>query len=56
MRKWEQSGECGGGRYFCADRTLIVRRLDADSIVEVIEALLDADEFSTVMERLGQDA
>lgn len=56
MRKWEQSGECGGGRYFWADRALIVRRLDADSVVEVIEALLDADEFSTVMERLGEDA
>ena len=56
MRKWEQSGECGAGRYFWADPMLIVRRLDADNLVEAIEALLDADEFSSAMERLGQDA
>ncbi len=56
MRKWEQSGECGAGRYFWADPMLIVRRLDVDNLVEVIEALLDADEFSSAMERLGQDA
>ena len=56
MRRWEQSGEYGAGRHIWAHRMLIVRRLDADSVVEVIEALLVADQFSSVMERLGQDA
>ncbi len=56
MRRWEQSGECGGDRYIWADHMLIVRQLDADSLVEVVEALLNADEFSSAMERLEDDA
>ena len=56
MRRWEHSGECGGGRYFSADHAVIVRELTLDKVVQVIEALLDADEFATAMEPLDQES
>ncbi|MDQ3640347.1 MAG: hypothetical protein M3450_02455 [Actinomycetota bacterium] len=55
MRRWEHSGECGGGRYFCADHAVIVRELTPHGVVQVIEALLDADEFVSAMEQLDQE-
>lgn len=52
MRRCEQSGECGGGRHFWADHAVIVRELTPDGVVQLIEALLDADDFTSAMERL----
>ena len=55
MRRWEHSGECGGGRYFWADHAVIVRELTPDDIVQVIEALLDEDEFESAMAQLDEE-
>jgi hypothetical protein len=55
MRRWGQSGECGGGLYFCADHAVIVRELTPDGVVQVIEALLDAEELASAMEQLDQE-
>ena len=55
MRRWEHSGECGGGRYFRADHAVIVRELTLDGVVQVIEALLDEDEFASAMAQLDQE-
>ncbi len=54
MQRWEHSGECGGGRYSWADHALIVRELTPDGMVQVIESLLDAEEFASAMGRLDE--
>lgn len=52
LRKWEGSGECGGGLYFWSTHPIVVRELNEDTIRKVVGCMFEDGEFHSAFERL----
>ena len=51
LARWQLTGEYRSGLYFWANWTIIVRRLDRETIEATVEGLLEDDEFESAFER-----
>ncbi|WP_432056223.1 hypothetical protein [Streptomyces sp. bgisy022] len=52
MKRWSQTEEDLGGRYFWCSDGLIVRDAGIDNMTQVLAGLLDAGDFTRVLQRL----
>ncbi|MFE5868443.1 hypothetical protein ACFQ6V_07275 [Streptomyces roseifaciens] len=55
MERWSQTGEELGGRYFGCSDGLIVRDPGIDNMTQVLAGLLDAGDFTQVLQRLDDE-
>ncbi|MFB8123371.1 hypothetical protein ACFVG1_06120 [Streptomyces bacillaris] len=55
MKRWSQTGEELGGRYFWCSDGLIVRDPGIDNMTQVLTGLLDAGDFTQVLQRLDEE-
>ncbi|MEU3690345.1 hypothetical protein [Streptomyces narbonensis] len=55
MKRWSQTGEELGGRYFWCSDGLIVREPGIESITQVLVGLLDAGDFTQILQRLDDE-
>ncbi|WP_035838878.1 hypothetical protein [Kitasatospora azatica] len=55
MKRWSQTGQELGGRYFWCSDGLIVRDPGIESMTQVLADLLDAGEFTQVLQRLDDE-
>lgn len=55
MKRWSQTGEWLGGRYFWCSDGLIVRDPGIDNMTQVLAGLLDAGDFTQVLQRLDDE-
>ncbi|GAA5063116.1 hypothetical protein GCM10023336_42090 [Streptomyces similanensis] len=55
MKRWSQTGEELGGRYFWCSDGLIVRDPGIDNMTQVLAGLIDAGDFAQVLQRLDDE-
>lgn len=55
MKRWSQTGEELGGRQFWCSDGLIVRDPGIESMTQVLVGLLDAGDFTQVLQRLDDE-
>jgi hypothetical protein len=55
MKRWAQTGEELGDRYFWCSDGLIVRDPGIDNMTQVLTGLLDAGDFTQVLQRLDDE-
>ncbi|QKW30930.1 hypothetical protein HUT11_07275 [Streptomyces seoulensis] len=55
MKRWSQTGEGLGGRYFRCSDGLIVRDPGIDNMTQVLAGLIDAGDFAQVLQRLDDE-
>lgn len=55
MRRWRDTGEALGGRYFGCPDGLIVRDAGVEAIVDVVEHLVAEGEYSSVFQPIPDD-
>ncbi|MFF7183455.1 hypothetical protein [Streptomyces sp. NPDC008121] len=55
MKRWSQTGSELGGRYFWCSDGLIVRDPGIESMTQVLVGLLDAGDFTQVLQRLDDE-
>ena len=55
MKRWSQTGEELGGRYFWCSDGLIVRDPGIDNMIQVLADLFDAGDLMQVLQRLDDE-
>ncbi|WP_435845771.1 hypothetical protein [Streptomyces exfoliatus] len=55
MKRWSQTGEELGGRYFWCSDGLIVRDPGIGNMTRVLAGLLDAGDFTQILQRLDDE-
>ena len=52
VEKYRRTGECNHGKYFWATDMILVDRVSRDRIEEIIQYLIDHEEFENVFSRV----